>query len=186
MRIAVLNLDHCKPRDCNYLCQRVCPKVRTGDEAIVIDEETKKPIISEAICSGCGICVKKCPFEAITIINLPEETGEPVHQYGSNGFRLYNLPTQRKGVIGVIGANGIGKTTLIKILSGGLIPNLGRLFDRDSVGDRDSAGGWDDIIERFKGKEIQDYLQKLAANEIKAVYKPQYVNPRDLKGNVYE
>ncbi len=27
--------------------------------------------ISEELCIGCGICIKKCPFEAINIINLP-------------------------------------------------------------------------------------------------------------------
>ncbi len=176
MRIAVLDKDHCRPKECNYICMRICPKVKTGNEAIVIDEETKKPVIVEALCSGCGICVKKCPFKAITIINLPEEIGEPVHQYGANGFRLYNLPTPRAGVVGVIGANGIGKTTMLRILSGELKPNLGK----DAT--------WDEILLRFRGKEIQGYLKKLQDQKIRAVYKPQYVDsiPQHVKGNVYD
>ncbi len=176
MRIAVLDKDHCRPKECNYICMRICPKVKTGNEAIVIDEETKKPVIVEALCSGCGICVKKCPFKAITIINLPEEIGEPVHQYGANGFRLYNLPTPRAGVVGVIGANGIGKTTMLRILSGELKPNLGK----DAT--------WDEILLRFRGKEIQGYLKKLQEQKIRAVYKPQYVDsiPQHVKGNVYD
>lgn len=137
--------------------------VKTGKETIIIDQEKNKPVIVEDLCSGCGICTKKCPFEAITIINLPEELGKPVHQYGINGFRLYNLPTPKRGVVGIIGANGIGKTTVMKILSGEVRPNLGANAD------------WQEIIERFRGKEIQNYLEKLSLGEIKAVYKPQYV-----------
>lgn len=174
MRIGVLNKDRCKPKDCNYLCIRICPVVKTGGEAIVKDDETKKPIISEELCTGCGICPKKCPFGAITIVNLPEEIGKPVHQYGVNGFRLYNLPVPREGVVGIVGANGIGKTTALKILSGEIKPNLGQ----DAT--------WDEIIERFKGNELQTHLEKLSSGKMKAVMKPQYVDaiPRHVKGKV--
>jgi len=149
--------------------------VKTGKETIVVDEGSGKPVIVEDMCSGCGICIKKCPYDAIQIINLPEEVGEPIHQYGVNGFRLYNLPTPREGVVGVVGANGIGKTTMMKILSGELKPNLGK----------DSAG-WGDIVERFRGKEIQNYLERLSRKDVKAVYKPQHVDkiPGYVKGRV--
>ena len=174
MRIAILNKDRCKPKDCNYLCMRVCPVNKTGGECIVIGEEDRKPVISEKLCTGCGICVSKCPYGAITIINLPEALERPVHQYGVNGFRLFNLPTPRKGVVGIVGCNGIGKTTALKILSGELTPNLGGI------------AGWPDILERFKGSELQTYLEKLSRSEIKAVYKPQYVEgiPKVAKGAV--
>ena len=173
-RIAVLDREHCRPQKCNFLCHRMCPMVKTGKETIVIDEVLNKPVISEELCSGCGICINKCPFEAITIVNLPEELGEPVHQYGKNGFRLYNLPTPKKGVVGVVGANGIGKSTMIKILAGEIKPNLGE------------GAEWDEILERFKGNEIQDYLEKLSQEDIRAVYKPQYVDsiPKVVKGKV--
>jgi len=174
MRIAILDREHCRPEKCKFLCQRMCPMVRTGKETITIDEELNKPVISESLCSGCGICIKRCPFDAITIVNLPEEIGTPVHQYGINGFRLYNLPTPKKGVVGIVGANGIGKTTMIKILAGEIKPNL--------------SEEWDEVLERFKGKEIQDYLERLSQGDIKAVYKPQYVDsiPRFVKGTVRE
>ncbi|MFH1126383.1 MAG: ribosome biogenesis/translation initiation ATPase RLI [Candidatus Altiarchaeota archaeon] len=176
MRIAVLNKERCKPDKCDYLCVRMCPIVRSGSEAIAVSDESKKPVISESLCTGCGICVKKCPFGAIFIINLPEEVGLPVQQYGINGFRLYNLPTPKEGVVGIVGCNGIGKTTVLKILSGELKPNLGGNF------------GWGEIVERFRGHEIQNYLLELSKGKVKAAYKPQYVDaiPKHVKGRVRE
>lgn len=42
---------------------------------------------------------------------------------------LCRLPTPRPGqVLGLVGTNGIGKSTALKILAGKLKPNLGR-FD---------------------------------------------------------
>ena len=57
----------------------------------------KKAQIDEDICNGCGICVKVCPFDAITIVNLASELAtDKIHQYGINSFRLYKLPTPKK------------------------------------------------------------------------------------------
>jgi len=174
MRIAVHDKDRCKPKDCNFLCVRMCPVNRTGGECITEDPESKKVRISESLCTGCGICVRRCPYGAIRIINLPEALDEPVHQYGVNGFRLFNLPTPRKGVVGIVGCNGIGKSTALKILAGEIRPNLG--------GD----AGWDEVLDRYRGSEMQDYLKLLTGRKIKSVYKPQYVEsiPRYVNGTV--
>ena len=126
MRIAVVLRDRCKPKNCSYECIKFCPRVRAGDETIVKGED-EKPIISENLCVGCGICVHKCPFEAIKIIGLAKELEtDLIHQFGKNGFRLFRLPIPKEGVcVGILGPNGIGKTTSIKILSGEITPNLG-------------------------------------------------------------
>lgn len=163
MRIAVISKDRCKPKRCSQECYKYCPPVRTGSEVIVIDD---KAVISEELCVGCGICVKKCPFGAISIVNLPEALeGKEVHRYGENGFVLYNLPIPRKGyVTGILGANGTGKSTAIRILSGQLKPNLGK-----------GEASWEEIFERFAGTELLDYLKSLSEGKIRVSVKPQYI-----------
>lgn len=168
MRIAVLLKDRCQPKNCSLECIKYCPRVRTGDETIVMGE-SGKPVISEELCVGCGICIHKCPFDAIRIIGLPEELDtELVQQYGKNGFRLYRLPCPREGeVIGILGPNGIGKTTTFRILSGVEVPNMGSY---------EEEGSWERVLEHYAGTELRDYLEKVSTGRIKASLKPQYVD----------
>src|SRR5512136_918283 len=144
-----------------------------------MDESLAKPIISEQLCVGCGICVHKCPFEAIKIIGLPEELEENiVHRFGVNSFRIYGLPIPKLGqVIGVLGPNGIGKTTAINILSGTMLPNLGQY---------DIPPKEEEILNHYAGTELHDYFEKLFDGELVTAIKPQYVDklPEVHKGSV--
>ncbi len=72
MRIAIVDKDKCMREKCGYQCMKVCPGVRMGDETITLDEQGY-PVISEFLCVGHGICVRKCPANAIKIINLKRE-----------------------------------------------------------------------------------------------------------------
>ena len=178
MRIAVLLRDRCRPKRCTYECIKYCPRVRAGDETIVQGEDTK-PVISEDLCVGCGICVHKCPHEALKIIGLAEELEtDLVHQFGRNGFRLFRLPVPRIGsCTGILGPNGIGKTTAIKILSGQLLPNLGEYEEKSS---------WDDVLDYYAGTELQEHFKGIADNKTQGVLKPQYVDklPKIMKGTI--
>ncbi|MBU2559539.1 ribosome biogenesis/translation initiation ATPase RLI [archaeon] len=178
MRLAIIDRDNCQPRKCALECIKFCPGVRMGDETVVIDKKSGKPAISEELCTGCGICTKKCPFDAIFIVNLPEELkSDMIHTFGENAFRLFRLPyPQEKSVTGIIGQNGIGKTTIVKILSGDLIPNFGEL----------GGGSKEQVIEYFSGVQFHDYFTQLYDGNMKAIHKPQYVDhlPKVVKGEV--
>ena len=177
VRVAVLDEDRCDPKRCDRACYRFCPPVRSKIEAIRFEND--KPIIVEALCVGCGICVRKCPFNALSIVNLPDELErECTHRFGPNTFKLYRLPIPSPGIVlGLLGQNGIGKTTALKILSGEIKLNLG---------EHDNPPDWSEIIQHFRGSILQEYFQRLSRNQLKVVHKPQYVDkiPQVVSGKV--
>ncbi len=181
VRVGIVDRNRCKPKDCHKECYRYCPPVRIGNEAITFDPQTGQAIISEQLCQGTGICVKKCPFKAIRIINLPEELERDLtHRYGPNTFKLYRLPIpQFERVTGLIGPNGVGKTTALRILAGEIRPNLGEYGNPPD---------WDSIIRHYRGSELQPYFEKISNGELRVVHKPQNITrlPEVVKGVVGE
>ena len=123
--------------------------------------------------------MKKCPYDAISIINLPKDlSSDTTHRFSANSFKLHRLPCPRAGeVLGLVGTNGIGKSTALKVLAGKLKPNLGRF---------DAPPEWKQILEYFRGSELQTYFTRLLEDRMKALVKPQYVDhiPRQVQGKV--
>jgi ATP-binding cassette subfamily E protein 1 len=180
-RVAVLDEELCQPKKCGLECIVYCPVNKTGGECIVQRPEDGKAVISEELCTGCGICVKKCPFDAIVIVNLAKEIGEhKIHQYGINSFRLYHIPLLKKGsVVGLLGRNGIGKSTVLNILSGTIKPNFGSY---------ESDLGWDEILKNFQGTELKPHFDKISLGKLRTSIKPQMVQliPKAFKGTTRE
>ncbi|KAJ8645968.1 hypothetical protein MRB53_007716 [Persea americana] len=201
-RIAIVSSDRCKPKKCRQECKKSCPVVVTGKLCIEVTSASRTAFISEELCIGCGICVKRCPFDAIQIINLPKDLDkDTTHRYGPNTFKLHRLPVPRPGqVLGLVGTNGIGKSTALKVLAGKLKPNLGRF---------NNPPDWQEILTYFRGSELQNYFTRILEDNLKgdlhdffaicwikftcqnreadeALIKPQYVDhiPKAVQGNV--
>lgn len=100
------------------------------------------------------------------------------HRYGANSFKLHRLPTPRSGeVLGLVGTNGIGKSTALRVLSGNMKPNLGKF---------DGEVEWKEILKFFRGNELQNFFEKMLSDDLKALIKVQYVdsiskNPKAAK-----
>ena len=171
-RIAIVDKQKCDPIRCSKECIKYDPINRSGGEGFHLGKDGKAQIAEELTTEAHQICAKKCPFDAIKIIRLPTEaSGNPVHQFGLNGFRLYNLPIPVFGkVVGILGRNGIGKSTAVKILSGLLMPNLG------DIAKKPEDCKIQDIIQFFKGTLAQQYFERMRDGKITVALKPQGIN----------
>lgn len=182
-RIAIIEPEKCKPDKCALECKKFCPVNKIGIESgklcVDVNKQSKVSKISEILCIGCGICVRKCPFDAIKIINLPTNIpDEATHRYGPNRFILYRIPTPRpNSILGLVGTNGIGKTTALQILTKKIIPNLGKF---------DVEPSWEALLKKYKGSEIQAYFSKMISEDYKSAFKMQFVDqiPKIVKGKV--
>ncbi len=175
-RIAVIEYDSCNYTNCgNYLCEKVCPVNRTGKKCIVHEPE-QKPIISEELCIGCEICQNKCPFKAISIVNLSFNLNEPIYSYGKNLFRLHGLVVpQKNSVLGIVGRNGTGKTTLLKILSSKIIPNFG-----------EKETSTEKVLNYYRGKKASEYFKELYEGKVRVALKPQNIDTIQSENTVEE
>jgi len=79
-------------------------------------------------------------------------------RHGPNSFKLHRLPMPRSGqVLGLVGTNGIGKSTALKILSGKLKPNLGRFS---------TPPDWQEILLHFRGRGLHSSTSQLSLSRV--------------------
>ena len=165
-RIVIVDPEKVKP---NMPAFKYLQKHAGGCGKFCIEVIGKEVNISEEACAACLHRASKCPGDACTLVKLPSNLStDTTHRYGQNLFKLHGLPTPRPGhVLGILGTNGIGKSTALKILSGKIKPNLGKI-------DAHSAPPtWEDIIRYYRGSDLQNYFTKLLTDELTAVIKPQ-------------
>ncbi|KAH1266717.1 ABC transporter E family member 2 [Glycine max] len=165
-RIAIVSNVRCKPKKFRQECKKSCPVVTTERLCIEVTSVSKIAFISEELCTGCGICVK--------IINLPKDLDrDTTHRYGPDTFKLHRLPVPRPGqVLGLVGTNGIGKSTALKVLAGKLKPNLGRFTNPPD---------WQEILTYFRGSELQNYFTRILEDDLK-ILNSELLLPKSLRG----
>mmetsp|Transcript_49237 Transcript_49237/g.110741 ORF Transcript_49237/g.110741 Transcript_49237/m.110741 type:complete len:669 (-) Transcript_49237:718-2724(-) len=162
-RMLILDEEKCKP---NMPAHQFLSRIARGCGKECITVQDNKVRILEDACLACLNRAKHCPGDAVRIVNLPSnlETNT-THHYGYNSFKLHGLPTPRAGsVLGLLGTNGIGKSTALNILSGKLKPNLGRIKD---------PPGWAEIMAYYRGSELQKYFTRLLEDDLKVAHKVQ-------------
>ena len=173
-RLAIVDSDKCKPNKCKHECMKKCPVNMSGKRCIEIEDV--KAQIHEILCTGCGQCVKRCPFGAIKIVKLPSRIPKLIHKFGKNGFQIHSLPQiQKNKVLGLVGVNGIGKSTILKVFKGHIIPNLGN-----------KEVTYDELARHFRGSQLQNVFKQFEINNFSAVMKPQSINniANKIKGTI--
>ena len=165
----VINQDKVKP---NSEAFRYFKRIAGGcGKACIHIADNKKVVVEETACPVCVNRCKQCPGAAgtVSVVKLPTNlTSNVSHRYGPNSFKLHGLPLPRPGhVLGLLGANGIGKSTCLNILSGRIKPNLG---------DFEKPPEWNEIIANYRGSDLQNYFQALAEDRLKIALKPHLEN----------
>jgi len=170
-RIVLLDQDKCKPNmpAFDYLrkASKPCAKFAQG----CIQTVDNKIRIREDACPACLHIARRCPNDAVRIVNVPHELAPNVtFCYGHNAFKLHRLPAPRPDqVLGLVGTNGIGKSTALHILAAKIIPNLGHINQQPTL---------PEVQAQFRGSELQQYFSRLLEEPSRAmttVMKPQRV-----------
>ena len=172
----IVERDKCSPNRCRRECMKYDPLNKAGKEGFHLGSHGKAEIDEELVTEMHRICANKCPFGAIKIVKLPEKLNQnPIHRFGQNLFELYSLPIIKENtIVGIIGRNGIGKSTALQIIAGQIMPNLGNFKTLPSE---------EEILGKYSTQVLGKYFKKLFEKKLEIAYKPQRV---ELLGSIYK
>ena len=177
--IVVVDQEKLDPEIARQTVVKYDPLNRSGKDGGFRVEDGQLKINQDKVMGAHRTAVKRYPEDGVVnMVRLEHESGDPVHQFGENSFRLYDLPApDSDAVVGVLGRNGTGKSVSMQILSGDIQPNLGRFEDLPA---------WPEIREEFRGTGLQEHMDKLAEGGVEAAVKPQHVEriPEQFSGQV--
>ncbi|TFH29485.1 MAG: ribosome biogenesis/translation initiation ATPase RLI [Promethearchaeota archaeon] len=198
-KVFLIDYDLCSANSCGRPCVKQCPITLTNNRKkshlkkaevpIRYKKSEDKMLIISEYCIYCGICLNVCPRNAIYSIFLLDEpeADEITHEYlqkdrniveekehspeDDHGFRLFGLPTLLPGrVTGLCGPNGIGKSTVLNILSGEVSPNFG---DIGSLSTANSKFDWKSLFDHLRENEMRTHFKEMADGSRKIAYKQQ-------------
>ncbi|MHA1776558.1 MAG: ribosome biogenesis/translation initiation ATPase RLI [Promethearchaeia archaeon] len=198
-KVFLIDYDLCSPQSCGRPCVKQCPITlsnarkkphqKKAEVPIRFKKSADKMIILSEFCISCGVCLNVCPRHAIySIFLLDEPESELItHEYPpintqvlqnmkhqqmeTHGFRLFGLPTLIPGrVTGLCGPNGIGKSTVLNILSGDLQPNFGELSLNLPFSSKEY---WKKFLNKVRDSEMRAHFYDIYHDNRRIAYKQQ-------------
>lgn len=152
------------------------PLNRSGKEGFHVTDDGELHIDEHKVMREHRIIQNKIPNDSIEIVELPSASGTEIHKYGKNGFRLFELPIPENGqIVGLLGRNGIGKSTILRILAGELEPNMGNPTTTPS---------FEKLLEKYSNTRLESHITELVNDNAKVVYKPQMVSESLMQDDV--
>lgn len=152
------------------------PLNRSGKEGFHVTDDGELHIDEHKVMREHRIIQNKIPNDSIEIVELPSASGTEIHKYGKNGFRLFELPIPENGqIVGLLGRNGIGKSTILRILAGELEPNMGNPTTTPS---------FEKLLENYSNTRLESHITELVNDNAKVVYKPQMVSESLMQDDV--
>lgn len=152
------------------------PLNRSGKEGFHVTDDGELHIDEHKVMREHRIIQNKIPNDSIEIVELPSASGTEIHKYGKNGFRLFELPIPGNGqIVGLLGRNGIGKSTILRILAGELEPNMGNPTTTPS---------FEKLLEKYSNTRLESHITELVNDNAKVVYKPQMVSESLMQDDV--
>ena len=156
-RIAVLDADKCKPKKCNQAMHKILPHGPKPSGSHPLRRQQNRNL--RETLQRLRHMRQEMPVQSHQHRQPARRVGEglqsPFWRKCVSNFSGYPCLRQAQ-CLGLLGQNGIGKSTTLKVLSGEIKPNLGNFQNPPE---------WNKIIQFYRGSSLQDYFQKMSEGQ---------------------